>query len=109
MNHASWRRNPRRDERTIGQRRPPRPASCPHFYPYVRTSRQTGEGPLVDLEVTLTEEDEPYKTHPFEPLRFLSHRPERHLRCFLDRVAEDPGRDGGEGDGLYPVLLGECE
>ncbi len=47
----------------------------PLFWPCTPTLRQPGEDFLVDFEVTLTEEDEPYEAHPFEPIRFVSHRP----------------------------------
>src|SRR5215210_1148112 len=57
----------------------------------------------------LTEEDKPDEAHLFEPLRLLPRRPQCHPSRLLDRVAEDPGRDGGESDGLQAVLLGETE
>src|SRR3712207_3583159 len=66
-----------------------------------------GQDLLVDLEVLLPEEDEPDQAHVLQPLRLFHHRSQRHLRSLFDRVAEDAGRDGREGDGVYPVLLGE--
>src|SRR5215217_8035469 len=68
-----------------------------------------GEHPLVGLEVGGAVENEPDQAHVLQTASFLPYRPERHPRRLLDRVAEDPGRDGGEGDGLHAVLLGERE
>jgi hypothetical protein len=68
-----------------------------------------GEYSLVGCEVGGAVEDEPDQAHAFEAICLLLYRPERYLRRLLDRVAEDPGRDGGEGDRLYLVLLGERE
>src|SRR5215210_6242329 len=75
----------------------------------VRCLFEFGEHPLVGPEVGGAVEDEPDQAHLLQAVGLLPYRPERHPRRRLDRVAEDPGRDGGEGDGLYPVLLGERE
>src|ERR671916_2332014 len=76
---------------------------------YSLTLLDLGEGLFVDLVVLLAEEDEPDQTYALEPLFLFHHRPQRHLRGLLHRIAEDAGRDGREGDGVYPVLLGERE
>src|SRR5215210_6312195 len=75
----------------------------------VRCLFEFGEHPLVGPEVGGAVEDEPDQAHLLQAVGLLPYRPERYPRRFLDGVAEDPGRDGGEGDGLYPVLLGERE
>src|SRR5829696_4432720 len=68
-----------------------------------------GEYPLVGLEIGGAVEDEPDQAHVFQTVSLFPYRPERHPRRLLDRVAEDPGGDGGEGDGFHAVLLGERE
>src|SRR5215211_1431550 len=68
-----------------------------------------GEYPLVDFEIGGAVEDEPDQARVLQTVGLLPYRPERHPRRLLDRIAEDPGRDGGEGDGRHAVLLGERE
>src|SRR5919199_3500623 len=68
-----------------------------------------GEDLFVNLEVLFGEVDEPDQAHLLQPLGLYLHRPESHLRGLLYGIAEDAGRDGWEGDGAYPVLLGERE
>ena len=61
----------------------------------------------MNFEVFLTEEHEPYEAHPFEPFHLLPHCLQGDFRRLLRRVSEYAGRDGGEGDGFYAVILGQ--
>src|SRR3712207_1809773 len=68
-----------------------------------------GEHGLVNLEVGGIVEYEPDQSYVLQATCLLPYRLERHPCRLLNGVAEDPGRDGGEGDGFYSVLFGERE
>src|ERR687889_1470477 len=70
---------------------------------------ESGEHGLVNLEVGGIVEYEPDQSYVLQAAYLFPHRLERHPCGLLDGVAEDSGRDGGEGDGFYSVLFGERE
>src|SRR5215218_1462623 len=63
----------------------------------------------MNFEVGGAVEYKPDQTHVLQVACRFPYGLERHLCRLLYGVAEDAGRDGGEGDGLDSVLFGDRE